>query len=83
MRGLPLGISNPMNVAGIRKNAIEGLARVSKDRQAFDILAQALEKPAPFSAYTAERLWTDPHTSGQMLKLHLDTEVDVSSSETM
>lgn len=52
---------------------------VSDARQAFEILARALEKPAPFSAYTAERLWADPHTSGQMLKLHLDAEVDVSS----
>ena len=45
----------------------------------FEILAEALERPSPFSAYTAERLWADPHTAGQMLKLHLDERIDVSS----
>lgn len=47
--------------------------------QPFEVLARALEKPAPFSSYTAERLWAAPHTAGQMLKLHLDEEIDVSS----
>ena len=51
----------------------------SENLRVFEVLAQALERPGPFSVYTAERLWTDPHTSGEMLKLHLDEEIDVSS----
>jgi SAM-dependent methyltransferase len=52
---------------------------VREDLQAFEVLAQALEKPALFSVYTAEQLWNDPHTSQEMLKLHLDEGIDVSS----
>ena len=42
-------------------------------------LARIAAKPAPFSVYTAEALWTDPHTSEQMLGFHLNPEVDLSS----
>lgn len=44
---------------------------------------QDLEKintrPAPFEFYTAEELWTDDHTSQQMLQYHLNESIDVSS----
>ena len=33
----------------------------------------------PFEFYTAKELWTDEHTSEQMLKFHLDEKVDISS----
>ena len=36
-------------------------------------------RPKPFEFYTASELWTDDHTSAQMLKFHLDENVDLSS----
>ena len=45
----------------------------------FASLLTVEEKPRPFSLYTAKELWTDEHTSGQMLAYHLDSELDVSS----
>ncbi len=41
-----------------------------------------IEKPRPFSVYTAKDLWTDEHTSGQMLAHHLNGDVDISSRRT-
>ncbi len=35
--------------------------------------------PECFSTYTAEELWTDPHTAKQMLRYHLDKEVPMAS----
>lgn len=48
----------------------------------FSILESANEKPAVFSVYTARELWTDEHTSEQMLAFHLNGEIDVSSRRT-
>ena len=42
-------------------------------------LKRALARPEPFSVYTAEELWTDPHTSERMLQYHLHPDIDVSS----
>jgi len=36
-------------------------------------------RPEPFEFYTAADLWTDKHTSEQMLAYHLNTDIDVSS----
>ena len=36
-------------------------------------------RPEPFQYYTVEALWTDEHTSKQMLKYHLNDSVDLSS----
>ena len=36
-------------------------------------------RPEPFAFYTAEALWTDAHTSKQMLRFHLNESIDVSS----
>jgi cyclopropane fatty-acyl-phospholipid synthase-like methyltransferase len=36
-------------------------------------------RPKPFESYTAEALWTDPHTAAQMLSCHLNPDVDLSS----
>ncbi len=49
----------------------------------FSILESVIEKPRPFSVYTASELWTDEHTSEQMLACHLDGEIDVSSRRTV
>ena len=37
------------------------------------------ERPQPFSVYTADTLWTDPHIAQQMLKTHLDQSTDLAS----
>lgn len=47
------------------------------------MLFQELEninaRPKPFEFYTASDLWTDEHTSKQMLSFHLNENIDVSS----
>jgi SAM-dependent methyltransferase len=48
----------------------------------FDELQRINERPAVFSPLTTAALWTDPHTSEQMLRFHLDGSVDVSSRRT-
>jgi len=45
----------------------------------FDQLEQINSRPDPFEFYTAADLWTDDHTSKQMLAYHLNTDIDVSS----
>ena len=45
----------------------------------FGFLEAANEKPAAFSKYTASDLWTDEHTSAQMLAHHLNEDTDISS----
>ncbi len=46
------------------------------------IIEAANEKPVAFSVYTARELWTDEHTSEQMLAYHLNGDIDVSSRRT-
>ena len=45
----------------------------------FEALEMINERPEPFQFYTASDLWTDEHTSKQMLSFHLNEAVDVSS----
>lgn len=45
----------------------------------FEELNRINTRPKPFEFYTASDLWTDEHTSKQMLKLHLNKDIDVSS----
>lgn len=45
----------------------------------FAQLEEINSRPEPFEFYTAADLWTDEHTSEQMLAYHLNTEVDMSS----
>lgn len=45
----------------------------------FEQLEDVNNRPKPFEFYTAADLWTEEHTSEQMLAYHLNTEVDVSS----
>ncbi len=45
----------------------------------FKELKEINTRPAPFQFYTADELWTNEHTSKQMLKYHLDETIDVSS----
>ncbi len=45
----------------------------------FGELESINERPEPFQFYTASDLWTDKHTSKQMLSFHLDETIDISS----
>lgn len=45
----------------------------------FHELEKIHSRPRPFEFYTASDLWTDEHTSKQMLSLHLDENLDISS----
>lgn len=45
----------------------------------FGELEKINERPEPFQFYTASDLWTDEHTSKQMLSFHLNQAIDLSS----
>jgi SAM-dependent methyltransferase len=45
----------------------------------FSKLKEINSRPAPFQFYTADELWTDRHTSEQMLQYHLNDAIDASS----
>ncbi len=45
----------------------------------FNKLKEINSRPEPFQFYTAEKLWTDEHTSQKMLEYHLKESVDLSS----
>jgi len=45
----------------------------------FEELEKINERPEPFQFYTASDLWTDEHTSKQMLSFHLNKAIDISS----
>ena len=45
----------------------------------FEGLEKINTRPKPFEFYTANDLWTDDHTSKQMLSYHLNENVDLSS----
>ena len=45
----------------------------------FEELESINTRPKPFEFYTASDLWTDEHTSKQLLSFHLNEEIDVSS----
>jgi len=42
-------------------------------------LKALFERPEPFSTYTTDVLWTDPHIADRMLRFHLDPETDLAS----
>ena len=45
----------------------------------FEELERISARPEPLQFYTASDLWTDEHTSKQMLSFHLNEAIDVSS----
>jgi cyclopropane fatty-acyl-phospholipid synthase-like methyltransferase len=45
----------------------------------FEELKDINSRPSPFQFYTADELWTNEHTSKQMLEYHLNEAIDVSS----
>ena len=48
----------------------------------FVALQRINERPALYSRYTADALWTSPDISEMLLRFHLDGEVDVASRRT-
>jgi 2-polyprenyl-3-methyl-5-hydroxy-6-metoxy-1,4-benzoquinol methylase len=54
---------------------------MEKDMAMFKGLVDINQRPACFSAYTAEELWTETHTAEQMLRYHLDTELPMASRQ--
>ena len=48
-------------------------------QEMFDALEKINARPKAFEFYTASDLWTDDHTSKQMISLHLNREIDVAS----
>ena len=42
-------------------------------------LLEFSRRPEPFSRYTTDLLWTDPHIGRRMLAYHLDPEIDAAS----
>ena len=48
----------------------------------FETLVSINKRPKPFEYYTIKSLWNDEHTSEQMLKYHLNPEIDLSSRNT-
>jgi SAM-dependent methyltransferase len=48
----------------------------------FEELEKINARPKPFQYYTASDLWTDEHTSKQMLAFHLNGDIDISSRKT-
>jgi 2-polyprenyl-3-methyl-5-hydroxy-6-metoxy-1,4-benzoquinol methylase len=45
----------------------------------FKELKEINSRPEPFQFYTADELWTNEHTSKQMLEYHLNESIDASS----
>jgi len=45
----------------------------------FKELKEINSRPSPFQFYTADELWTNEHTSKQMLEYHLNESIDVAS----
>jgi len=45
----------------------------------FKELKEINSRPLPFQFYTAQELWTNEHTSKQMLGYHLNESIDISS----
>jgi 2-polyprenyl-3-methyl-5-hydroxy-6-metoxy-1,4-benzoquinol methylase len=45
----------------------------------FKELKEINSQPSPFQFYTADELWTNEHTSKQMLEYHLNESIDVAS----
>ena len=58
------------------------LLSLMKSTSLFSVLESVTKKPRPFSVYTARDLWTDEHTSEQMLAYHLNSDIDLSSRRT-
>jgi SAM-dependent methyltransferase len=54
----------------------------AKDPGFFEMLEDINSRPKPFEYYTAGDLWTDEHTSQQMLSYHINGDTDVSSRKT-
>jgi len=59
--------------------AINGELEINIGFNMFRELKEINSRPTPFQFYTADELWTNEHTSKQMLQYHLDADIDMSS----
>jgi 2-polyprenyl-3-methyl-5-hydroxy-6-metoxy-1,4-benzoquinol methylase len=62
-----------------KKGILAGFFAIRSGKRMFKGLESIAERPEPFQFYTASDLWTDEHTSKQMLSFHLNKTIDVSS----
>jgi len=66
----------------IRSDLDESKLRINQVKEMnpfYSYLQQAVRRPEPFELNSPRELWTDEHTAGQMLSLHLDDSVDACS----
>ena len=54
-------------------------AQINKGVILFKEIKKINSRPTPFQFYTADELWTNEHTSKQMLEYHLNETIDASS----
>lgn len=62
-----------------RYNKFYNIEIIRLDITIYTFLKKISQRPKPFEFYTAQELWADEYTSEQMLKYHLNGEVDISS----
>ncbi len=62
-----------------RQSQLRDRATTKAGKDVFEELEIINARPEPFGYYTASDLWTDAHTSEQMLSFHLNEDIDVSS----
>ena len=78
-----MGDKHPAGILVFRRKECVGAVNPTPGKkngeEMFDELERINTRPRPFEFYTARELWTDEHTSEQMLKFHLDGDIDVSS----
>ena len=55
------------------------IVKIDKGVILFKELKEINSRPTPFQFYTADELWTNEHTSKQMLEYHLNESIDASS----
>ena len=55
---------------------------MSEHDRLFETLERINQRPAVYSRYTADALWSSPDISEMMLRYHLDGEVDLASRRT-
>lgn len=82
--GVDIGGTKPADPArGLRRPPLRMFRAIPVIGETmFEALERIHERPEPFECYTASDLWTDEHTSAQMLSFHLNRAIDVASRNT-
>ena len=66
-------------IPGLAGDSQRLCVKINKGVILFKELKEINSRPTPFQFYTADELWTDEHTSKQMLEYHLNESIDASS----